>query len=99
MKKANISYAKNNLSAMLRVVKEGGAVLLTDRRRPVAVLRPVENATGHDGDRVAELVRRGIAAPVLERLDPARLRRLPRPAWREGRPLTAHVAEDRESRA
>jgi len=99
MKNASISFAKNNLSAILRMVKEGGTVLLTDRNRPVAVLRPAETAAGPDEERITELVRQGIAAPARQRLDPAQLRRLPRPTWREGRPLTAHVAEDRESRA
>lgn len=98
MKKANISYTKNNLSAILRVVKEGETVLLTDRRQPVAMLRPVENATGPDEDRVAALVRAGVASPIRQPLDVASFRRLPRPQWHGGRPLTEHVAEDRRRR-
>ena len=41
MKTASVSELKDRLSAHLEVVKAGEPVLVTDRRRPVAVLQPV----------------------------------------------------------
>ena len=41
MKKASITEAKNNLSALIDRVKGGSPVLIVDRGRPVARLEPV----------------------------------------------------------
>ena len=41
MKKASITEAKNNLSALIDGLKGGSAVLIVDRGRPVARLEPV----------------------------------------------------------
>ena len=63
MKKASITEAKNNLSALIDSVKGGSPVLIVDRGRPVARLEPV---TGHRADhdhRLARLVREGIVRP------------------------------------
>jgi prevent-host-death family protein len=62
MKKASISDAKNQLSALIDGVKAGGSVLIVDRGRPVARLEPV---TGDDGSgRLARLVRAGVVRPA-----------------------------------
>ena len=41
MKKASITEAKNNLSALIDSVKGGSPVLIVDRGRPVALLSPL----------------------------------------------------------
>lgn len=41
MKKANIATAKNQLSRLLKQVKRGQSILITDRDQPVARLEPV----------------------------------------------------------
>jgi len=41
MKKASITHAKNNLSALIDGLKGGSPVLIVDRGRPVARLEPV----------------------------------------------------------
>lgn len=61
MKKASISEAKNNLSALIDRVKAGGSVLIVDRGRPVARLEPVN---GIDDERVVRLVRDGVVRPA-----------------------------------
>ncbi len=38
MKKANVTEAKNNLSALIDGLKSGSSVLIVDRGRPVARL-------------------------------------------------------------
>ena len=60
MKKASITEAKNNLSALIDSVKGGSPVLIVDRGRPVARLEPVHGASSDDNARLARLVRDGI---------------------------------------
>src|SRR6266702_1706290 len=64
MKKASITEAKNNLSALIDGLKGGSPVLIVDRGRPVARLEPVTTGLEpeHDG-RLSRLVRSGIVRP------------------------------------
>ena len=52
MKRASITDAKNNLSAMIDAVKGGSPVLIVDRGRPVARLEPVNGPGGGDDGRL-----------------------------------------------
>ena len=63
MKKASITEAKNNLSALLDRVRGGSAVLIVDRGRPVARLEPVSRM-GLADERLARLVREGVVRPA-----------------------------------
>jgi prevent-host-death family protein len=62
MKKASITEAKNNLSALIDRVKGGSAVLIVDRGRPVARLEPVSGA-GSDGDSRLARLAKGLCDP------------------------------------
>jgi prevent-host-death family protein len=64
MKKASITEAKNNLSALIDSVKGGSPVLIVDRGRPVARLEPVNGIDTDDDSRLARLVREGIVRPA-----------------------------------
>ena len=64
MKKASITEAKNNLSALIDSVKGGSPVLIVDRGRPVARLEPVSGARHDDDSRLDHLVREGIVRPA-----------------------------------
>jgi len=65
MKKASITDAKNNLSALIDGLKGGSPVLIVDRGRPVARLEPVTSDSGSNDDgRLARLVRDGIVRPA-----------------------------------
>lgn len=64
MKKASITEAKNNLSALIDGVKGGAPVLIVDRGRPVARLEPVNRLGADDDSRLARLVRDGIVRPA-----------------------------------
>ena len=72
MKKANITEAKTNLSALIDGLKSGSSVLIVDRGRPVARLEPVTgDAEGGDQDgRLARLQRDGLVR--LRRARPPR---------------------------
>jgi prevent-host-death family protein len=64
MKKASITEAKNNLSALIDGLANGSPVLIMDRGRPVARLEPVAPGTeGADEGRLARLVRQGLVRP------------------------------------
>ena len=64
MKKASITEAKNNFSALIDRVKGGSPVLIVDRGRPVARLEPVAGLRADDDSRLAHLVREGIVRPA-----------------------------------
>ena len=64
MKKASITEAKNNLSALIDSVKGGSPVLIVDRGRPVARLEPVSGTRHDDDSRLDRLVREGIVRPA-----------------------------------
>jgi len=64
MKKASITEAKNNFSALIDSVKGGSPVLIVDRGRPVARLEPVSGGRSDDDSRLARLVREGIVRPA-----------------------------------
>src|SRR5262245_57262576 len=81
MKKASITEAKNNLSALIDGLKSGSDVLIVDRGRPVARLEPVTNRLNADDEgRLARLVRDGIVRPGRRQFPKAVLaNRPPRP--------------------
>jgi prevent-host-death family protein len=64
MKRASITEAKNNLSALIDRVKSGASVLIVDRGRPVARLEPVSGTRPDDESRLSHLVRDGIVRPA-----------------------------------
>jgi prevent-host-death family protein len=64
MKKASITEAKNNLSALIDSVKGGSPVLIVDRGRPVARLEPVGHGVTGDDDRLTRLIRDGVVRPA-----------------------------------
>ena len=68
MKKASITEAKNQLSALIAGLKSGSPVLIVDRGRPVARLEPVMGGPDCDPDgRLARLIRDGIVRSTAQR--------------------------------
>ena len=99
MKKASITEAKNNLSALIDGLKGGSPVLIVDRGRPVARLEPaIIGVEADDDGRLLRLAREGLV----------RLRRIPPPPTLFSQPpprakagasaLKALLEERRESR-
>ena len=97
MKKASITEAKNNLSALIDGLKGGGPVLIVDRGRPVARLEPMTTGPrADDGGRVARLVREGIVRPARGAFPKALLAsRPPRP--KTGASGVAALIEERRA--
>jgi prevent-host-death family protein len=97
MKKASITEAKNNLSALIDRVKSGSAVLIVDRGRPVARLEPI-TGIGSDNDRLARLVRDGLVRPARGLAPKAVLVSPPPRAKKGASGVRALLDERRESR-
>jgi prevent-host-death family protein len=96
MKKASITEAKNNLSALIDRVKGGSSVLIVDRGRPVARLEPMSGADAEG--RVARLVRDGIVRPARGSMPDAVLTTRPPRARKGASGVRALLDERREGR-
>lgn len=60
MKKASVSETKNQLSAILREVREGETYLIVDHGKPVARIEPLAKRSEDADLRRLDLERRGI---------------------------------------
>ncbi len=86
---------KTRLGTYLRHVREGATIIVTDRGRPVAELRPLSGSEGDVESRLRELVLAGVASgEVAERRPLADFE----PIRVEGPPLSDTIREDREDR-
>ncbi len=94
MKQVSVTDLKNSLSARMKLVLAGESLLITDHRKPVAVLSPL--AEGMHDEGMAALVAAGLVSPPRRRLDVKALLKLPR--GRATRSLSAAVLDDREGR-
>ena len=91
MIQASVSTIKNSLSHYLEKVKAGQSVQITDHRKVVAVLEPVESAQWPEEIRRA--LNLGQAKTPLAQLDVAAFERLPKG---QGASLTAAILEERQ---
>lgn len=95
MKKASITEAKNNLSALIDMVKGGSPVLIVDRGRPVARLEPIHELGPDDDGRLLRLVRDGIVRPARSAMAKTVLStKLPRS---KGRSVVRALLEERRA--
>jgi antitoxin (DNA-binding transcriptional repressor) of toxin-antitoxin stability system len=89
MEKATVSKLKDHLSAYLRKVRAGHAVVIYDRDVPIARLERIESR-GRGADRLALLRAQGLARPPVRTLSTTKLRAsLSKPLPRSGRVLEA----------
>ena len=95
MKKASITEAKNNLSALIDSVKGGSPVLIVDRGRPVARLEPVNDIPPDNDGRLARLVRDGVVRPARNAISKALL--TTRPPRSKGASGVRVLLEERRS--
>ena len=98
MKKASITHAKNNLSALIDGVKGGSPVLIVDRGRPVARLEPIDGLHRDDDSRLERLVRNGTVRPARARVPKALFTQKP-PSVKKGiSGVQVLIAERRDGR-
>ena len=98
MKKASITDAKNNLSALIDGVKGGSPVLIVDRGRPVARLEPVDELPPDEHGRLARLVRSGIVRPARTAMPKALFSTKPPRAKKGASSVRALIDERRNGR-
>ena len=92
MIEVGVRQLKNNLTRYLRLVESGQSVLVTSRRRPVAVLKkPERNSARTEEEILAALVAEGKLLPAAE---PGPFRRF-KPLKMRGKPLSRMIIEDR----
>ena len=94
MKSASVTELKNQLSAHLRMVIGGEPLLVTDRRKPIALLQPLPE--GFWKERMAGLVMEGVVSPPQKVLNIEAFLRTPR--GKSSKSLTSAVIEDRDGR-
>jgi prevent-host-death family protein len=98
MERATVSKLKNNLSAYLRKVRAGHAVVIYDRDVPIARLERIES-TGRGADRLALLRAQGVTRPPLRPLSAEKLRTsLSNPVRRSARGVDALRLDREEGR-
>lgn len=62
---------KTRLGTYLRRVREGSVILVTERGRPVAELRPLPTAASDEQEKLLELAARGLVTLGTGRLSPS----------------------------
>lgn len=94
MKRASVSQAKNDLSALLADVRRGETVLVTLRGKAVAEIRPLDPNSLID-EAASQLIEEGIANPPRAPLDLASFLAAPRPRLSEGHSASQLIAKER----
>ena len=87
--------ANQHFSKAIKAVKAGKEVVLTERGRPIAVIKPLERE-----EKLETIIRRleaeGILRPALKRGP------MPAPSWKpvriKGKPLSQTISEERDER-
>ena len=92
MKTASVSDLKNNLSARLKQVIAGEPLVITDHRKPVAVVYPLEQDLMDE--HVRSLVAEGLVIPPRRKPEARAVLNLPLPA--SNARLTEAILEERE---
>lgn len=96
MKKASITEAKNNLSALIDGLKNGSPVLIVDRGRPVARLEPVTGGQmGNEDGKLLRLIRAGLVRPRRAGPPLRSLFKSPPPRLRPGVSVVDALIEER----
>jgi len=97
MHTASVTEAKNNLSKLLKKVRQGESILILDRNLPVARLEPLASGTTEaDEARLLDLERRGLLTRGKGKL-PKDFWTRPLPKLK-GNLVEALLAERREAR-
>jgi prevent-host-death family protein len=97
MKTANIVTAKNELSRLLRCVKRGETIVITERNRPVARLQPIDAAASAGNADIEPLIASGaLLPPSGSSFNVAAFLAAPRARLASGRSLAAAVIAERE---
>jgi prevent-host-death family protein len=88
--------ANQQFSKAIRAVRAGKDVVLTERGRPIAVIKPIKAEDAHE-TALQAMTQEGLITRA------ARTGPMPVPRWRpvkvKGKPLSQTISDDREDRA
>jgi prevent-host-death family protein len=94
--KLGLREANQQFSKAIKAVRAGKEVILTERGRPIAVIKPIKEADTQEAA-LQEMADEGLITL------PSRKGPMPSPRWRpvkiKGKPLSQTIIEDREDRA
>jgi prevent-host-death family protein len=94
--KLGLREANQQFSKAIKAVRAGKEVVLTERGRPIAVIKPIKEADSQEAA-LQEMADEGLITL------PSRKGPMPAPRWRplriKGKPLSRTIIEDREDRA
>ena len=96
MQRASITEARNGFSSLLKHVREGESVLITDRGKPVAQLVPCSPGDAQDPQLEALHARPGVARPPRKALDVEAFLKRPIPQLPSGVRASDAVTADRD---
>ena len=94
MQKSSITHAKNNFSQLIKKVRRGQSILITDRNQPVARLDPVAPLPDLDRERIERLERQGLITRPRKRLTSAFFK-LPRGKSARGHSVLQALLDER----
>ena len=87
--------ANQQFSKAIKAVKAGKEVILTERGKPIAVIKPLQKEETLDAT-IRRLVAEGILRPALKRGP------MPTPTWKpirvKGKPMSQTISEERDER-
>lgn len=87
LREANQSFSK-----AMKAVKQGKEVVLTERGKPIAIIKPLKNKRDQDAI-IRQLEAEGLLRPALKRGP------LPKPNWKpiriKGKPISQTISEER----
>jgi prevent-host-death family protein len=93
--KLGLREANQHFSKAIKAVRAGKEVVLTDRGRPIAVIKPIKEAHSQDAA-LQEMADEGLITL------PSRKGPMPTPRWKpvkiKGKALSQTIIEDREDR-
>jgi prevent-host-death family protein len=87
--------ANQRFSKVMKAVKQGKEVVLTERGKPIAVIKPLEPNKDQEA-LIRRLEAEGLLRPALKR------RPMPKPTWKairvKGKSMSQTVSEERDER-
>jgi len=87
--------ANQQFSKAIKAVKAGKEVILTERGKPIAVIKPLQQEETLDAT-IRRLEAEGILRPALKRGP------MPTPSWKpirvKGKPMSQTISEERDER-
>lgn len=87
--------ANQRFSKAIKAVKQGKEVILTERGKPIAVIKPLEPKEDQEAV-IRRLEAEGILRPAAKRGP------MPTPSWKpiriKGKPMSQTISEEREER-